>query len=167
MRKIYVLAILMVSFYACKNEAKTETETTVETPEIAYASFGEEIIADDAVEVSSMVQHYKGLKAGDSLDSKMVAEVKEVCQAKGCWMTLQLEDSTEVMVRFKDYGFFVPKNISGREVIVNGKAFVSETTVAELRHYAEDAGKSQEEIEAITEPKRTYAFLADGVLVEE
>ena len=97
----------------------------------------------------------------------MVATVKEVCQAKGCWMTLQMKDSTEVMVRFKDYGFFVPKNIAGQEVIVNGKAYVAETSVDELRHYAKDAGKSEEEIEGITEPERTYAFLADGVLVKE
>ena len=27
--------------------------------------------------------------------------------------------------------------------------------------------KTKEEIEAITEPKRTYSFLADGVLVPE
>ncbi len=52
------------------------------------------------------------------------------------------------------------------EAIVNGKAFVSETSVEELKHYAEDAGKSKEEIEAITEPKRTYGFLADGVLLK-
>jgi hypothetical protein len=44
---------------------------------------------------------------------------------------------------------------------------VSETSVEELRHYAEDAGKSQEEIEAITEPKKTYSFVADGVLLKE
>ena len=166
MKKIIFVVLLGMAFIACKNEAKTETPVQ-EQEEVAYASFGKEIIADDAIEIASMVQHYNGLKAGDSLDTKMVAKVNEVCQAKGCWMTLQLEDSSEVMVRFKDYGFFVPKNIAGQEVIVNGKAYVAETSVEELRHYAQDAGKSQEEIDQITEPERTYAFLADGVLVKE
>jgi hypothetical protein len=71
------------------------------------------------------------------------------------------------MVKFKDYGFFMPKNIAGKEVIVNGKAFVSEVSVEEQRHYAEDAGKSEDEIAAITEVKRTYTFEADGVLLKE
>jgi hypothetical protein len=105
------------------------------------------------------------MNVGDSINSKMVAKVNEVCQAKGCWMTLNLGDGDEVMVKFKDYGFFVPKDIAGKEVIINGKAFVNEVSVDEQRHYAEDAGKSKEEIALITEPKKTYSFEADGVLL--
>ena len=172
MKKLFALLLISTVILSCKNENKTtdtavETDTEMNNAEVAYASFGKEIIADDAILATSMVQHYNGLKAGDSIDTKMVAKVNEVCQAKGCWMKLQMEDSTEVMVKFKDYAFFVPKNIAGSQVVVNGKAYVSETSVEELRHYAKDAGKSQEEIEHITEPKRTYAFLADGVLVKE
>lgn len=172
MKKLFALFLITTVILSCKNENKTqdtpvEVETEVNTEEIAYASFGKEIIADDAILATTMVKNYNELKTGDSIDTKMVAKVNEVCQAKGCWMKLELEDSTEVMVKFKDYGFFVPKNIAGSEVVVNGKAYVSETSVEELRHYAKDAGKSQEEIDQITEPKRTYAFLADGVLVKE
>jgi hypothetical protein len=76
-------------------------------------------------------------------------------------------DAEPIMVRFKDYGFFMPKDIAGRKVIMDGYAFVEETPVDELRHYAEDAGKSQEEIEAITEPKKETKFLASGVLLLE
>jgi hypothetical protein len=76
-----------------------------------------------------------------------------------------LGEEKEVMVKFKDYGFFVPTDATG-EVIVNGKAFVKETSVDELQHYAEDAGKSPEEIAKITEPKKTLSFLADGVLLK-
>lgn len=166
MKKIFFLVLLGAVFVACKNETKTET-TPEKTQEIAYASFGDKIEAENASDVATMAKEYREMKAGDTLSSKMMATVKEVCQAKGCWMTLEMEDSTEVLVRFKDYGFFVPKNIAGQEVIVNGKAYVAETSVEELRHYAKDAGKSDEEIESITEPERTYAFLADGVLVKE
>ena len=62
---------------------------------------------------------------------------------------------------------FVPKDIKGKQVIVNGKAFVNEVPVDELKHYAEDAGKSVEEIAAITESKKTFSFEADGVLVAQ
>jgi len=36
-----------------------------------------------------------------------------------------------------------------------------------LKHLAEDEGKSQEEIDAITEPKMEYTFVAHGVIIEE
>ena len=72
-----------------------------------------------------------------------------------------------VMIRFKDYGFFIPLNSDGKEVIVEGKAFVRETSVDELKHYAEDLGKSKEEIAKITEPERTLSFEAIGVLMKK
>lgn len=166
MLKHLTFSLIGLLLFSCKNEAKKDVEDTSKQ-EISYASFGKEIIADDAVEVTSMAKHYNDMKAGDSIDAKMVGTVKEVCQAKGCWMTIDLEDGNEVMVKFKDYGFFVPKNIAGEQVVMNGKAFVTEVPVSELRHYAEDAGKTEEEIAAITEPKRTLSFEADGVLVKQ
>jgi len=164
MRNYLTLLLIGLLLFSCKNEDKKETETETKQ-EVSYASFGKEIVADDAVTASSMAKHYKTMKAGDSINSKMVGKVNEVCQAKGCWMKVDLEDGNQVMVKFKDYGFFMPKNIAGEQVILNGKAFVSEVPVEELRHYAEDAGKSAEEIAAITESKKTYSFEADGVLL--
>jgi len=82
-------------------------------------------------------------------------------------MKLDLGNNKESMVRFKDYGFFVPLNADHKEVIVNGKAFVTEISIDELRHYAKDAGNSEEEIAAITEPEFTYAIEADGVLMKQ
>ena len=167
MKKIILFTALCLTFIACKNETKT-AETTVEEvkEEIAYASFGMEINDADALEPERMMEHYKTMKVGDTINSKMKGKIKEVCSAKGCWMTLDMDGENEIMVKFKDYGFFMPLNAEG-EVVINGKAFVSETPVDELRHYAEDAGKSEEEIAAITEPKRTYSFEADGVLLKQ
>lgn len=152
---------------SCKNKSQEEIKNQVKTEKITYASFGKEIVANDAIEAKSMAAHYKTMKSGDSINSKMIAKVNNVCQAKGCWMRLNLDDNSEVMVKFKDYGFFVPMDIAGKEVIVNGKAYVKEVSVDEQRHYAEDAGQSPEEIAAITQPKRTYSFEADGVLVAQ
>ena len=166
MRKYLTFLLIGLLLFSCKNEAKKGAETAMQQ-EISYKSFGKEIIADDAIAASSMAQHYKSMKVGDSVNSKMLAKVNEVCQAKGCWMKIDLEDGNQVMVKFKDYGFFMPKNIAGEEVIINGKAFVSEVSVEELRHYAEDAGKSAEEIAAITESEKTYSFEADGVLLKQ
>ena len=174
MKNILSLLLLVCIVVSCKNEPKaTESETTeveavgTEAKEIAYASFGEKIEADDAVSISEMSEKFKAMQVGDSVATKLVGKVNEVCQAKGCWMRVELGNDEEVMVKFKDYGFFMPKNIAGKDVIMRGHAYVSEVSVEEQRHYAEDAGKSEEEIAAITEPKRTYSFMADGVLLIE
>lgn len=168
MKKLILLCAISISIIACKNDKKEVTETTDDVKqEVAYKSFGKEIVADDAINASLMAEHYSTMKVGDSVDSKMIAKVDEVCQAKGCWMKLNLENGEQVMVKFKDYGFFMPKNIAGKEVIVNGKAYVNEVPVSELRHYAEDAGKSSEEIALITESEKTFSFEANGVLLVE
>ncbi len=69
------------------------------------------------------------------------------------------------MVKFKDYGFFMPKDIVGKEVVLDGEATVTETSVKQLKHYAKDAGKSKKEIAQIKAPKKETVFVANGVLV--
>ena len=161
---LFIFALLVSS---CKNSTTETPEVSDDKNEMAYVSFGEEIEADQAIELLSMSENYKNMKVGDSVSAKLIGKVDEVCQAKGCWMKMDLGNDEQVMVKFKDYGFFMPKNIAGKDVIVDGKAFVSELSVEELRHYAEDAGKSEDEIAAITQPRRTYSFEANGVLLIE
>ena len=99
---------------------------------------------------------------------KVEGKVEAVCQSKGCWMNIVSDDPSQkpMMVKFKDYGFFMPKDIAGQRVILKGMAYLEETSVDELRHYAEDAGKSAEEIASITEPKVELKFMADGVILK-
>ncbi len=125
--------------------------------------FGESIDSEGTMSYDEMLTKFS---ESDSIPAKVVGQVSGVCQAKGCWMTIASENGgEEMMVKFKDYGFFVPKDISGRKVVMQGYAFREVTPVDELRHYAEDEGKSKEEIEAITEPKEEVKFLASGVLL--
>ena len=46
---------------------------------------------------------------------QLQAQVASVCQVKGCWMVLDLGGGTQARVTFKDYGFFVPMDIVGKE----------------------------------------------------
>ena len=69
---------------------------------------------------------------------KVKGKIKEVCQMKGCWITLENEQGVTIRVTFKDYGFFVPKDISGREVIVDGVALKELIDEDAARHFAED-----------------------------
>ena len=165
MKNIFLVLVLVAFAFGCKNEKKSEENSTV-NEEIAYASFGDKIEAEGAIKAVELAEKYKTMAEGDTLVTKVTAKINEVCSTKGCWMRLDLENDEEVMVRFKDYGFFMPLNATG-EVIVNGKAFVTEISVDELKHYAEDAGKSEAEIAAITEAEKTFAFEADGVLLKQ
>lgn len=106
-----------------------------------------------------------GLASAKEAKMKVKGIVKSVCQAKGCWMKLELPNGELMHVTFDNYSFFVPRDISGKEVVIEGTAERDTMSVDDLRHYAEDANKSEAEIAAITEPKLTYKFDATGVLI--
>jgi hypothetical protein len=135
--------------------------TTVVAQEEEETQFGEEITMDGAM---SFTDFYDQMKEKEEMEVKIKGEVTGVCQKKGCWMTME-EDGKELFIKFKDYGFFVPKTISGRTAVIDGKAFREVVSVDEQKHMAEDAGKSEEEIAKITEPKEELRFMANGVLL--
>lgn len=165
MKKILFIFAIAILATSCKNENK-EAEPVAQLEEISvnYQSFGDEITDDDVLPEAEIIEKYNNLKPGDTIQVKFTTQVKEVCQNKGCWMKVDMGEN-EAMVRFKDYGFFMPKDISGKEIIAEGKAYVEEMSVEDQRHYAEDGGATPEEIAAIIAPKRTLAFEANGVLI--
>ena len=64
--------------------------------------------------------------------------------------------------------FFVPKQgVEGKEVIINGDLSIDTLSVPQLRHYAEDAGKTSREINNINDPEITLSFIATGVIIRE
>ena len=127
--------------------------------------YGEKLSSNKLTSINELNYLFTNLKDGEFNNTKFKAKVVDVCKMKGCWMNLDLNNNKQVMVRFKNYSFFVPKDIEGKEVIVEGKAFIDILTVDELKHYAFDAGKSKEEIDKIKEKKRIYSFEATGVVI--
>jgi hypothetical protein len=140
-------------------------------------SFAQQTIpsAKPGVEYGAGVQSPKSISVpelekvlvSDSLYSGVViGKVVEVCLKKGCFMKVEREGNADpIMVRFKDYGFFMPNDILGKTVLLSGEAKVSETSIERLKHFAEDAGKSAEEIAKITVPKSDIEIMALGVKV--
>jgi hypothetical protein len=97
---------------------------------------------------------------------KFSGKIVETCSKKGCWMTLDTGEDT-LFIKFRDYGFFVPiDSVEGKNAVVQGDLFLDTTSVEMLKHYAEDAGKSEEEIALITEPIYELGFIADGVIIK-
>lgn len=124
--------------------------------------YGEKITADGAVAITEVAAKLDGTK---SMDTKIKAKIVEVCPNKGCWLKLELENGETAMVKMKDYGFFLPVAAKGKTVVIDGEVKMKTTSVSELRHYAEDAKKSKEEIAAITKPEKAVSVTAKGIVI--
>jgi len=122
--------------------------------------FGENIEKNKVMSKKELISLYNN---DSKFNAKFEATVVDVCQMKGCWMRLDLGDNKKVMVSFKDYGFFVPKDISGKNVIVSGEAFKKTISIDELKHYASDRGESKDNIASIDKPEIVYSLIANGV----
>jgi len=154
----FLIIVMMISV-SCKNNDKP-----IITDEKGQ-HFGEMISDVGVISFSELVTK---MDQFDEVEAVVIGNVGSVCQAKGCWMNIVDSDggtSEEMFVKFKDYGFFMPLDIAGKDVIMRGKAYKEETSVDELRHYAEDEGKSAEEVAAITESIIELKFMADGVIL--
>lgn len=126
--------------------------------------YGAKITADGAMTSADFL---KAVQGKDSMEAKLQCEIITSCTKKGCWMDTKMADGSVMKVRFQDYGFFVPTHgLEGKKAVLQGMVHREVTTVAMLRHYAEDAGQSKEEIAKITEPKSELMFTAVGVIIE-
>lgn len=139
-----------------------DEEHGASTEEKATGSFGAKIDEHGAMAAADLL---KQLDSKDSVVGKVTAPITAACQKKGCWMTVDM-GGTEMRVTFKDYGFFVPKNSSGHTATMEGVARKEEISVATLKHYAEDEGKTKAEIAAISKPVTEYSFEATGVIIK-
>ncbi|MBK8270554.1 MAG: DUF4920 domain-containing protein [Planctomycetes bacterium] len=98
-------------------------------------------------------------------------DISEVCKNRGCWMTVT-DGKHTARVRFTksdacSEGFYVPRNAAGHKALMNGIVEVMTLSQAEARHYAEDNGKSVEEIEKIQGPQTEITFFADAVMISD
>ena len=126
--------------------------------------YGEIITNNDIIEYSKAKDLV--IKQG-VISTKIKGIILETCPKKGCWIKLKADNDT-LFVRFKDYGFFVPTSgINGKKAIIKGEAKYETLEVEQVKHYAEDAGTSKEEIDLITEPEYIFSFTASGVIIED
>lgn len=185
MRKTFsywLVALLMLG--ACT--PAPDQQTTVDTPAEAPAEAAAVITyPEDSLSADGRLS-YHGLRidAADALPLaqltslmaekggmegvKLTGTVEAACQMKGCWMTMKLANGEDMRVRFRDYGFFVPKDCAGKVAIIEGNAYRDTTSVDDLRHYAVDGGMSEEEAAATyTKPEVAIAFEATGVIIKD
>ena len=166
MKKILVL-VLCLAVFSCsqKKEAANEQQSEEKVQKAFVGNYGEQITAEGAISVEELVSQLEGK---DSVTAKVMGEIIVTCEKKGCWMNVVAGNGEEMRVTFKDYGFFVPtEGMEGKQVIMEGTAKREMVAVDMLKHFAEDAGKSQTEIDAITEPEEKLNFVATGVIIKD
>jgi Domain of unknown function (DUF4920) len=155
----FIFALIALSITACKNSGNNDAPTD-------DIHFGEVIDTTGMIPYSDLLAQ---MAVSDSVQAKIYGKVSGVCQTKGCWMNIVSDSDTsktEMFVQFKDYGFFMPKDLAGKEVVMLGKAYREVTSVDDLKHFAEDEGLTAGEIAKITEPKTELKFMASGVMIK-
>ncbi|MTH14832.1 DUF4920 domain-containing protein [Flavobacterium sp. LC2016-01] len=167
MKKLIYTAVLFIgiSTFSFAQEAVEKS-----APPAGNAVLGDYYGADvsgiavgKAISVEKLESKFKDQKKVENIAVK--GEVTDVCEKRGCWVTIKTENGSSFFVKMKDYGFFVPTALKGKNVVLEGDAKKKITSVDELKHYAKDAKKSQAEINAITAPKEEIRFVASGIKV--
>jgi hypothetical protein len=102
--------------------------------------------------------------AYDGLTIETEAVVRANCQVRGCWMELRSPaepESSSLVVRFLDYGFFVPLDSRGADAGMQGVFSVTTYTPEEVMH-AQSEGATFDMI-LPDGSARVLAFTASGV----
>lgn len=142
-----------------------EGESVQESHTVSIQMYGpEKVDTTKAISTAEMLKDFD--KTHEEQEYTVKGEIVQVCQAAGCWVKLKT-DGEPLMLFFQNH-FSIPKNTEkGTEAFFHGWTYQDTTSVEMLKHYAEDAGKSKEEIAQITQPEIVTTFEADGVLIKK
>lgn len=148
---ISLLVLVPFAFAGCGMFATSKKSAVIDSS-AGWDTFGAPIVAEAAKDVT--VQELVASPA--DFDGKAVllhgTKVDSVCKAKGCWMLMK-DGESAVRITFKDYGFFVPTDCEGRDVVLEGVFKVQITPEAEVKHLLEDAGKHDEAAKVVGDRK--------------
>ena len=110
-------------------------------------NYGDPITIVDKSSIRSILENPQKNRGEEFLIS---GTITNVCQKKGCWMTIA-EDSVEMFIRFKDYGFFMPKD--GLGIAAQCQGIYSNEVVLEKNDQGEEVGTI------------SHLFTASGVIL--
>lgn len=166
MKYIIFLSLSLV-FFACDNSSNKSANKQEQIAASAIAKDGQYGQAMSDSESFETTQLSNLLADTMALNIKLSGEIDAVCQMSGCWVDIKMGDGNPLYVTFEEEAFTLPKDVAGKQVIVEGLAKKEIITVDYLKRQAKSEGKSQEEIDAITEPQVEYNFVARGVQINE
>ena len=157
MKKIFLSLLVVAAIGAQAQDHNSEIK-----PAVKGAVYGTELSASGNAINANDIQ---AKMTNGVFEGKITGKVKEVCKAMGCWIRLEKADGSSLMVKTKDHEFFLPQDLVGKTVTLEGTASIKEVSEEKRKHFAEDAGKSKEEIKKIKGAEKEVQFIASGVKV--
>src|SRR5690349_736615 len=89
-------------------------------PAYARKAYGK---AFKAKSVQTPEQLVKKMESQSEIPGVVVkGRIAQVCQAEGCWMKLKNSAGEDILVKFKDHAFLIPKDLAGKNTVVYGTA---------------------------------------------
>jgi len=167
MKQLIIASLVAFSLFSCQsaNNNGDNSQDAQETAANDYYNFGDSTFSvENAFSAFELVSNF-ATSGEDTAWASVAGPITQICTVKGCWMSTAIDSNTNLFVDY-DYEFLLPTNSQGQNMVMYGYIYWDTTTVAQLRHYAEDRGASQEEIDAITKPVAEYMFKAKGVKIE-
>lgn len=166
MKKLVILLTIAFSTVAFAQQAEAKKPSPPAGNALIGDVYGAGVSASAEKTAISPKKLEKKLKKSKKVENVAIkGKVTDVCDKKGCWLTVETEDNDKFFVKMKDYAFFVPTALKGKNVVLEGNAETKIISVDEQKHYAEDAKQSQAEIDAITKPQEEIRFMANGIKV--
>ncbi|AGH94600.1 DUF4920 domain-containing protein [Pseudobdellovibrio exovorus] len=164
MKTLLSVLVLAVSFNSFANSETATPTTTAPAAAVSTTEFGAALTLKKSITIDQALANLNNQKENSESKTVLVeAQVDKVCVKKGCWMSLKSKTS-DVRVKFKDYGFFVPISLVGKTVLAEGVMLKKELTLGQTKHYVEDEGGDPSKV---TEPRTDYQMIATGVKVIE
>jgi hypothetical protein len=158
MRLVAVVSLLLASLVGIADESSGVIRLSEPVASTAISeTFGAELTSGkEALTLATLMED-----PGNWTDKtvRVQTRVAKVCQKKGCFFVAQ-DGATSVRVSFRDYGFFVPTDIGGKTVLLEGSLIRLERSEEQARHQAEDLGG-----ETTVAPGLAWEIIADAVQV--
>lgn len=137
-RLMLCLALAPVALAAAGDESAVRLSEPV-TVTGEYEEFGAPVVsAESAMPLGELVdagEEYLGREI------TLTTRIAKVCRKKGCFFIAR-DGNAVARITFKDYGFFIPTDSAGKEVLLNGTFERREITDAQAKHYRKDLGEA-------------------------
>lgn len=162
MKKLLFPLLAGIVLVSCSQQQPEATEEKIALGE----SYGPAKV--DVEKAISVQEFFTDFEKKDGPEEYTIeGKIVEVCQKAGCWVGIDDGNNDYFMVRFKDH-FTIPLDTkTDTYAYMHGVATWDSIPVAQLKEDAAAEGKTKEEIDRITQPKYTFAYVADGIVLKK
>ena len=153
-----VLKMLIVMIIALDVSAEPIRLSEPVTQDALSETFG--AILDNTLPKLSMANLVTDAASHLAKPFQVEARIAKVCQKKGCFFIAQQEEHV-LRVSFRDYGFFIPTDSSGKTVTLSGELIQKTLTAEQSTHFNADLKSDKK----VLKPGLVYEIVADSIKI--